>query len=72
MGDVDVPGERPLDLSPQLTEDLAVIGMLPEIFQRARETAFTGLQRRGVRDRAPPVARVLGVQGEVDADVVAR
>ena len=49
---------------------LAVVGVFPEIFQGAGESALAGLQRRCVGDRAPSVQRVLGVEGEVYADVV--
>ena len=48
----------------------AVVGVLPQVFEGAGEPALAGLQRRGVGDRAPAVAAVLGVEGEVDADVV--
>ena len=55
----------------QLAQDLAVVGVLPQVFERAGKSALAGLQRRGMGDRTPAVAAVLGVEREVDADVVA-
>ena len=70
VGDVDVPREGPFHLGAQFAEHLGVVGVLPQVLERAREPALTGLQRRGMGDRTPPVAVVFGVEREVDADVV--
>ena len=53
-------------------EHLGRIGVLPEVAGVAREPTFAGQQRGRVRDRAPAVRLVLGVEREVDADVVGR
>ncbi len=70
VGDVDAPSEGALDLGLQLTQDFGRIGMLPEVLERPGEATLARLERRGMGDRAPAVALVLGVEGEVDADVV--
>ena len=46
VGDVDAPREGPLDLGAQLAQDLGVIGVLPQVFERAGEPALARLQRR--------------------------
>ena len=72
MGDVETPRDRPLDLGAQLAEHLGMVGVLPQVFERAGKAALAGLQRRGVRDRAPAVGLVLGVEREVDAEIIRR
>ena len=37
---------------------LVTVGMLPQVVQRRGEPAVAGLQRRCVRERAPPVVGV--------------
>ena len=72
VGDVDAPGQGPLDLGAQLAADLVGVGVLPEVVDGRRESTVTGEQRWGVGQRTPAVASVLGVEREVDADVVDR
>ena len=55
----------------QLPADLVEVGVVPHVVDRAREAAVAVEQRRRVGDRAPAVAVVLGVEGEVHADVLA-
>ena len=55
----------------QLAADLVEVGVVPQVGDGAGEAAVAVEQRRGVGDRAPPVEVVLGVEREVDADVLA-
>ena len=70
MGDVDAPRDGPLDLGTALAQHLGRVGVLPQVVERSGEAAFARQQRWGVGDGAPAVALVLGVEGEVHADVV--
>ena len=40
MGDVDVPGERPLDLGAALAQHLLGVGVLPQVVDVAREAGL--------------------------------
>ena len=71
VADVEAPQDRPLDLGPQLAADLVEVGVVPQVLDRAREAAVAVEQRRGLGDRTPAVAVVLGVEREVHADVLA-
>ena len=71
VGDVETPLERPLELRPALAPDLLLVGVLPQVVDAAGEAAVPVDQRRRVGDRPPPVELVLGVEGEVDAEVLA-
>src|SRR5437660_952892 len=53
----------------QLAADLVDVGVVPDVLDGAGEPAVTVEQRRGLGDGPPPVQVVLGVEGEVDADV---
>ena len=54
-----------------LAAHLLGVGVLPEVVDRRGEAAVAGEQRRRVGERSPAIAGVLGVEREVDADVVA-
>ena len=51
-------------------QHLVGVGVLPQVVEVAGEAALARQQRRRMRDRAPAVGGVLGVEREVDADVV--
>ena len=68
---VEAPQDGPLDLGPALAAHLVEIGVVPDVLDGAGEAAVAVEQRGGVGDGAPPVEVVLGVDGEVHADVVA-
>jgi hypothetical protein len=70
VGDVDAPSQGPVDLGLQLATHLGQVGVLPQVVERAWEAPFARLQRWCVGDRTPAVRGVLGVEGEVDTDVV--
>ena len=70
MGDVDAPGEGPLDLGAALAQHLLGVGVLPQVVDVPGEAALAAEQRRGVGDRAEAVGLVLAVEREVHADVV--
>jgi hypothetical protein len=72
VGDVDPQAIARSIWARSSRKHLGVVGVLPQVFEGAREAALARLQRRCVGDRPPPVALVLGVEGEVDTDVVAR
>jgi hypothetical protein len=68
---VEPPEDRPLHLGPELPAHLVEVGVVPHVGDRAREAAVAVEEGGSVGDRAPPVALVLGVEGEVHADVLA-
>jgi hypothetical protein len=71
VADVEAPQDGPLDLGPALPPHLVEVGVVPHVLHRPREPAVAAEQRRGVGDRAPAVELVLGVEGQVDPDVLA-
>ena len=71
VADVEAPHDGPLDLGPALAAHLVEVGVVPEVVDGAREAAVAVEQRRRLRDRAPAVQLVLGVEREVHADVLA-
>jgi hypothetical protein len=71
VADVEAPVDGPLDLGPALAADLVEVGVVPEVGAGPGEATVAVEQGGGVGDRSPPVEVVLGVQGEVDADVLA-
>ncbi|HEX7166677.1 MAG TPA: ChbG/HpnK family deacetylase, partial [Acidimicrobiales bacterium] len=71
VADVEAPVDGPLDLGPALAADLVEVGVVPEVGGRAGEAAVAVEQRGGLGDGAPAVEVVLGVEGEVHADVLA-
>ena len=71
VADVEAPQDRPLDLGPALPADLVEVGVVPHVDVGAGEAAVAVEQRRGLGDRPPAVQVVLGVEGEVHADVLA-
>ena len=70
MADVEAPQDGPLDLGPALPADLVDVGVIPDVGDRPRESAVPVEERRCLGDRCPPVEVVLGVEGELDPDVV--
>ena len=42
VGDVDAPRHRTFDLGSKFAQDFGVVGVLPEILERARKSTFTG------------------------------
>src|SRR5690606_22294645 len=70
VADVEAPEDGPLDLGPALAPDLVEVGVVPNVVDGAGEPAVAVEQRRSRGDRAPAVAVVLGVEGEVDPDVL--
>ncbi len=71
VGDVETPEHRAFELAAAFAPDLVEIGVVPEIVRGAGEAAVAVEQRRGHGDRPPPVVAQLGVEHEVDPDVVA-
>ena len=71
VADVEPPQDGPLHLGPALPPDLVEIGVVPHVGDGAGEPAVAVEQRGGLGDRRPPVEVVLGVEGELDPDVVA-
>ena len=71
VGGVEAPEDGPLDLGPQLPPHLVEVGVVPRVGHRPGEAAVTVEQRRGVGDGTPPEQVVLGVEGQVDPDVLA-
>ena len=71
VADVEAPEHGPLDLGPALPTHLVEIGVVPHVGHGAGEAAVAVEQGRGLGDRCPAVEVVLGVEGEVDPDVVA-
>ncbi len=71
VADVEAPQDGPLDLGPALAPRLVQIGVVPDVVDRAREPAVAAEEGGRVGDGAPAVELVLGVQGQVHADVLA-
>jgi hypothetical protein len=68
---VEAPDDRPLHLGPALAPDLLEVGVLPEVGRGGGEAAVAVEQGGGSGDGSPPVQPVLGVEGQVHADVLA-
>ena len=71
VADVETPEDRPLDLGPALPAHLVEVGVVPDVLERPGEPAVATEERRRIGDGSPPVELVLGVDGQVDADVLA-
>ena len=74
MGDVDAGCERPVDLRPKLGLDRLRMGVAAQLGHAAPEIAFV-IDETGCSppagERAPAIMRLLGRQGEVDAEIEA-
>ena len=71
VADVEAPHDRPFDLGPTLPAHLVEVGVIPCVFDGARESAVSVEQARRRGDGPPAVGVVLGVEGEVHPDVLA-
>ena len=71
VADVEAPVDRSLDLGPALAAHLVQVGVLGQVVDGPREAAVAVEQRGGLGDGTPAVQVMLGVEGQVHADVLA-
>ena len=71
VADVESPQHGPLHLGPALPAHLVEVGVVPDVGHGPGEAAVPVEQGGGLGDRSPPVEVVLGVEGQLDPDVLA-
>ena len=71
MAHIEAPHDGALDLGAGLSPDLVEVGVVPRIFDRARESTVAVEEAGGVGDRPPPVRIEFGVERELHTDVLA-